>query len=487
MAFLHNPPPKYAPQRDTSWNTEGGELRKIARALGREPMPWQQLVYDTATEWRTFGPGESENDVFLGQRRYRYSRVLVTVPRQSGKTAGMAPVRIHRLLTRPGLRAFSTAQTGKDAGKRMQDLIQLVVASPLAPFFKSRFSIGSEGLSVPANGASLTRFAPKADALHGETPEHVDYDEIWVHSREQGAALEGAVSPAQITLHGRSQVWYFSTMGTAGSGWLNDMVEVGRAGTDPSLAYFEWSLPDDADAYDPAAWWTFHPALGNTIAETALAEEAGRMSYSEWMRAYCNRRVETVDALIPAEDFADLAGELEPPAWSDVTIAYDVAPGNASAALYAVWRDDAGRPCAHVVHAAGGTAWLADLVETIWRTHKPRAIAGDDGGETRPINDELSRRGVPVQTTTRDFGTACMQLLTAARDERTLRHDGSENLRRAVMHAVIRPVGDSWRFSRAHSTGPIAALIAVAVGLWVHDHAEQLGPPVIYFGSEDAA
>lgn len=485
MAFDFAPAPKFAPARDLSWRTEGGEIRRTARLLGFEPMPWQQLVFDRATEWRPFEPGESEGDKYLGMRRYRYSRVLVTVPRQSGKTTAVGPVRIHRMLTNPNLSAFSTAQTGKDAGKRMLDLINLVTGSPLAPLFKPRFSLGSEGLHLPANGATLTRFSPKPDAIHGETPEWVDYDEIWKHSRELGTALEGAVGPAQITLHGRSQIWLFSTMGTALSGWMNDLIELGRSGNDPSLAYFEWSMPEGLDPYDPATWWAFHPALGNTLTEESMAEQTG-LPYSEWMRAYMNRRVESVDALVAAEDLAKLVdADMAAPERGGYVLAYDVAHGNAGATIQAVWRDEHGNPTTHVVHSAPGSHWLADLVETLWHELDASAVAADDGGEARAITDELLRRGVPVETVGgRDFGTACVQVLAAARDDKTLRWDGARSMADAWMHAVLRNTGDSWRFSRRDSTGPIAALVALAAGLWIYDHAEQTGTPELYFGKD---
>ncbi|WP_217182610.1 terminase large subunit [Streptomyces sp. AC495_CC817] len=482
MPFEFDPAPKFMPERDLSWNTEGGEIAKVARLMGFELMPWQRRVVDRATEWRTFAPGESKDDKFLGQRRYRYSRVVVTVPRQSGKTTLMGPVRIHRMMTRPNLSAWSTAQTGNDAGKRMKDLITLIAASPLAPMFKSRLSNGSEGLVLPANGSRLTRFAPRPDAIHGETPQWADYDEFWKYSRELGEQLMGAISPAMITLYGIAQRWFVSTMGTAQSGFMNDIIEEGRSGRTPDLFYAEYSMPDGLDPYDPETWWTFHPALGNTQTVDALQAETG-MPYGEWMRGFMNRRTESVDAIVEAAEWDKLrATWVDPPAWSDVAIAYEVAQGGDSAAIYAVWRDEHGNPCTHVVHAAPGTIWLADLVERIKTECRPMVVAADDGGETRAVTDELTRRGLEVYTTgARDFGTACIALLAAARDEKTLRHDGSQTLRLAVMHAVLRSAGDApARFSRKYSTGPVAALIAVAVGLWAYDHRDApMGAPVL--------
>nr|WP_279544003.1 terminase large subunit [Leucobacter ruminantium] len=448
-------------------------------------MPWQQLVVDRATEYRIIGPGESEGDRHLGRRGYRYHKVIVTVPRQSGKTTLMSPVRVHRMMTRPNAKLFATAQTGQDAGKRMRDMIGRVVESPIAPLFKPRFSAGSEGLACIGNGSILTRFSPLPSALHGETPLMVDYDEFWKYDRVLGEALMGAVVPAMATLQGLTQIWLVSTMGTSDSDFMNAEVEAGRAGA-PGVAYFEWSMPDGADPFDPATWWEFHPALGNTIGEQTIADASTSLSYGEYVRGYMNRLTETVNAIVEAEALRTLVTTWDdPPAWKDIAVGYEVAAGGTAATVYGVWRDAAGNPQAHIIHSAPGTVWLVPLLKQIAEL-EPAVIAADDGGETRAITDQLVRDGIDVYTTgARDFGTACIALLTAMRDDQTFRYDGSDAFTQAVMHAVLRPSGDSWRFSRAHSTGPIAALIAVAVALWAYDHRDDpLGTPYIYLGED---
>lgn len=480
MTFKYAPEPRYAPARDLDYMSEGDEISRTSQLLGKSLMPWQKLVVDVGTEY--LPDPKPGNPLCL--RRYKYHTVIVTVPRQSGKTTLMSPVRLHRMMTRRNASLFSTAQTGSDAGKRMKDMIRQVVESPLAPMFKPRYSAGSMGLALPSNGSNLSQFAPVPTALHGDTPLMVDYDEFWKYSRELGESLLGAARPAMITLAGYTQIWLVSTMGTAQSDFMNDWVAAGREGTD-GVAYFEWSMPDGLDPYEPQTWWQFHPALGNTQTEEGLAAETG-MPYGEWMRAFMNRRTEAADSLVTVEELAELVTEWEtPPAWSEIAVGYEVAAGGTTAAVYGVWRDDDGNPQTHIIHSAPGTVWLVPLLKQI-ADMKPAILAADDGGETRAITDQLTRAGIDVYTTgMRDFGTACITLLTDMRDDKTLRFDGSEAFRSAVMHAVLRPSGDSWRFSRAHSTGSIAALIAVAVALWAYDHREEpVSSPYIYVGKD---
>lgn len=452
--------------------TEGHRIAVIAEALGKPLMPWQRHVADVSTER-------------LPNGRYKYPIVLVTVPRQSGKTTLVGPVQLNRIMSTPRIKAFYTAQTGKDARSRFTDLVSLVQDSPvLSPMFKIRWAAGSEAIVSP-NGSRLQTFAPGPAALHGETPPLVTLDEIWHHSEARGVELDGAIGPAQITIPTR-QLWMISTMGTALSSYMNEWVRRGRAG-EPGIAYFEWSLDPAADPYDPAAWG-FHPALGITIEQDDLAAESKRQTRGEWLRAYCNRLTDTVDALIPADDF-DALDTPAPPTRSGVALAYEVAADGQSAAVFAGWRTPDGLPAVHVVHHAAGTSWLAPMIRRLREEWRPVAVAADDGGVTRSITAELvappNGTAAPIEVdavNARDFAAACHQWLAAARDDRTLQHCHSEALSRAVSHAVIRTAGDTWRFSRAHSTGSIAALIASLVAVWAFDRAAApLPKPVVRF------
>lgn len=471
--FVYSPPPKYAPERDYSYCTEGGEIARLMKLMGREMMPWQRLVVDIATEYK----------IVDGKRHYKYSKVLITVPRQSGKTTLMGPVKLHRIMTRPGIAAFSTAQTGKDAGKRMKDLIRFVMQSPIAPIFKKRESNGSESLEVRKTGSSVTRFSPVIGAIHGETPHLVDFDEIWKYTEDLGDSLLGGVGPAQITIREESQIWMISTRGTAASVFMNKWVKAGREGTEKGLAYFEWSMPDGMDPDDPKTWWEFHPALGNTITEEALREEmyGEGMTHAERMRGYMNVLTEAEDPIITPEAWKKLA--IDPsnvPDTSEVVISYEVAPGNKRAAVMANWRDDAGFPCSRVLHSAPGTIWLPQYLRKLHKKWNPAALAADDGGPVRRITDMLKNPPEnydyePIEVVElgmRDFGTACGSWLTAARDDKTLKQDGSQVFANAVAHSVLRSTNGVERIDRDKSTGPVCEVIASAVGLFVYDHPE---------------
>lgn len=445
-------PPAYATPRDPSRRTDGARIGRIAKALGKPLMPWQQYVADVATERDEIG-------------HYVYDLVFVTVPRQSGKTTLFDVVQADRAMTVRNASIFYTAQTQKDAAARFKDFAKLVQQSPLAAVAQFRWSLGSTGMRLP-NHSEIKLFAPTEDALHGETPLLVGLDEIFAHSEQLGdAMLEGAIIPAQITIAGQAQTWLFSTAGTAESTFMRKWVERGRAGTRRGLAYFEWSLPDGADPYDPEEIAAFHPGVGHTISIDALMRIAsdGDMSPAKWLRGFCNRWTETTEPIFDLDEWDQLAAPQTPPARSDLVFAYDV--GEHAAAVTAAWTDRAtGRPQIRTVHRAPGTIWLPGLMQQLAK-YKPRAIVADDGGATRRVTAQLRKAGLTVETLgARDLATATDLLLTLARD-RVLQHDGSKTLREGIAHVQLQRNGDARRFARNGSTGMTAGIIAAAVAL----------------------
>lgn len=460
---------KYSTARNLKRKTDGRRIAKIASGINKPGMPWQREVWDVATERDAFG-------------RLVYEIVFVTVPRQSGKTTLYGPVQLDRVITIPGIKTFYTAQTGKDARSRFNDLVALVQASPLDAVARYRFSAGDEGILFP-NGSALKIFAPVVAALHGETPPLVGMDEIWELTETLGdALLEGAIIPAQVTLFGQRQIWLMSTAGTAESGFYWGWVDRGREAvrtrgkSDPKLAYFEAGLPDGADPYDPAVIAAFHPAVGHTQTVPALLEISKQVSRATWLRAFCNVRVDADEPIFTDEQLR--AVTMKPkavPSLSDVAITYAIADGGTDGAVYATWRDIDGVPCSRVLHAAPGTVWMHGFIVTLTREWNPRVLGADDGGKTRRLTERLRRtlrdeREV-ITTAGREFSTAGDQLLEGIRTQE-FRLDGSRTTLNGFAHLVERRVQDVTAFSRQQSTGSIVGPECIAVGLWLYDHNE---------------
>lgn len=459
---LPGAPPLNATRRDPAARTEGGRVALIGRALGTPFMPWQTYTAEVAGELNPDGT-------------YRWPVVVVSVPRQSGKTTLMRAVGVDRCVSRDGLGVFYTAQTGKDARERWQDLVKAVKASPLQGMVQVRSAAGSERV-VFANGSMFRCFAPVATSLHGYTPPLVMLDEAFAHDETTGDDLMGAIGPAQVTIPHR-QLWIVSTAGTSESVFLRKWVEAGRAGA-PGVALFEWAAPDGVDIYDASVWPTFHPAMHTgLVTADALAAEAARLPRSEFERAYGNRWTRTASHLIPAETW-DRLGDVERlpalPTNGPVSFAFDVMHDRSASALVASWRDSLGRPVGKVARSGAGMAWLHDAVRELHSQGWRDFVCADDG-PAREVADTLRREHVHVRVANGREVADAWGFLMQAITHGTLTHDGTDALAVAAANVATRPRADGAAPSRRHSAGDVTPLVALMLAMWWWDHRPQSG------------
>lgn len=460
---LEGAPPLYATRRDPAYRSEGARVALVSHALGAPFLAWQRHTADVATELNPDGT-------------YRYTIVVVTVPRQSGKTTLLRAIGVDRCISRRDCGVFYTAQSGQDARARWVDLVKAITAdaSPLKGLVVVRRSAGRETVEFP-NGSGFQVFAPYGKRLHGYTPPLVMLDEAFAHDQATGDDLMGAIGPAQATIPHR-QLWIVSTAGTADSTFLRRWVDAGRAGA-PGVALFEWAAgPEVSDVYDPAAWPTYHPALhSGLVTGDYLAAEADRQTRADFERMYANRWTRTASHLIPADQWDRLGTDrTQDRPDVGVSFAFDVMHDRSAAALVATWRDLEDQLQAKVVRTGQGMAWLADTVADLHAQGWRDFVCTDDG-PAREVADDLDRRHVPIhRLTTRDTTDAwgfLMQHVAHA----TLTHDGSDALAVAAANIATRPRSDGAAPSRRHSAGDVTPLVALMAAAWWTDHRPDTG------------
>ncbi len=461
--------PTYATQPVIGAPHDLRQIELTAAALGTPLMPWQRLVSRVASERFPDDP-----------EKFKYHTIILTVPRQSGKTTLMRTVLTQRAIVNYNRQAFYTAQTGKDATARWKDLIKQIEGSVFAPFVTTKLAQGSQSCQLP-NGSSIAPFAPTPKSLHGYTPHDVMLDEIFEWDTEQGEALLGAVKPAQITLKSR-QLWLVSTMGTEDSEFLNAQIEIGRAAVnnpESGIAYFEWSLAEGLDSTDPQNWG-FHPAVGHTIEISDLAESMGSHSVGEWERAYMNRRTKAIQKWVSDDVLAQVMAEpTAPPTAKDIHLSFDVDPKQGGGgAIVAAWPGEPGKVSAKIFKLDTGRSWI-DSGITAALSVRANSFKYDNTAINRHYagnhDDEFLD---PVNTG--DFTTSCMMLLEYLESGRLVVED-TEAMRDALQNVVTRPLGEGWAISRKKSAGDVSAAVALAIALKSAAHDRVEAAPMIRF------
>lgn len=458
---------KYATARNPDLATIGRRVAVVSKALGAPFMPWQAQVADVAGEIHPSIPGA-----------WRYPVVIVTVPRQAGKTTLLRAVSIDRAITTPAAKIFMTAQTGKDARARWKDWADAATARtcPLAGLVTVRMSAGTEALRFP-NSSEVSPFAPTPSSLHGYTPPLVMVDEAWAFSADEGAQLEAAISPAQITLPNR-QLWIVSTQGDAGSEWLARLIELGRACTtdpDATVAYFEWSASEDADPYAPETL-DFHPAVGHTQTRESLLELAERETPGNWRRAFLNLPTITRESAIELTVWDSLAVTHDPPPVGQCAIGYSVAADRSGSSIWAAHLIG-GAPCLHLVKTNPGAAWLVPALVSLHNAGA-RAIAANDAGHTSPVTAEVAQAGVSVDRLGASEYAAATAAILGRISDGTISHDESPELRTAFGFATLKPLAGGQGWDDKHSAGPIDHVHAATAAAWA---AERLPVTVPIF------
>jgi phage terminase large subunit-like protein len=245
-----------------------------ARELGFSLLPWQRQVLSVALE--------------RSGRRPAFRDVLVSVPRQSGKSSLALALIIWRLLAEPDQLVLYSAQNRVAARRKLLHTWHpRIAASPLAGRFKLFRGFGNEALFCD-NGSRLELLSATESAGHGESCDLAVIDEAWVHA---DAAVEQSVRPTMAT-RPDAQLWTLSTAGTLKSSWWRSKLDAGRTsaelGITSGTACLEWAAPPDSDPSDEAVWWRAMPALGRLIDPATVRRDLAAMGAAQFRRGYLN-------------------------------------------------------------------------------------------------------------------------------------------------------------------------------------------------------
>lgn len=494
--------PRHHTPRDPSRPTRGHAVATVARAKGRPLMGWQQRAADVTHE------------VDPATGLYVYGLVIVSVPRQSGKTKLESDVADTRCLTKPRARVWITMQNGKtvDSWMREEHFTDLAGAAAFGvqgtPTCRYQLSkrAGNVGVMWPSLGSSFLTFPPKRDALHSKQSDDVFVDEAWAHNAEAGADIRQAVRPTMAT-RPDPRLWIVSTMGDDSSVFLDNYIELGKAslhrpGT--RVCFIDYGvpedvvLPDDRDellelvaAHHPA--YCPHPpqvrqvtdaspgcrVCGGTITMQALLDaheeflsDPDKGGLSGFIRAYGNRPTRTRQAAIPPAVW-NTAGRPQLDVPERVGLALDVSPSGDRAAVGAAWRDGE-HAYLELLHAGPAGRELPQLLVDLARARRV-PIAVDRGSYAAlEVVDAVAKIDPKIGEAVRflsmaEYAQACGTLERGVRDD-TVHHFHDADLTAAVEVATKRDLGDGgFGWGRKHSAGSIVELVAVTVALKAFD------------------
>ena len=465
--------PRFHTPRTPGSKTMGGRAARVAAMLGKPLIPWQRRAVDVALELDDNG-------------RFRYHTIVITVPRQSGKSTVSLDLALHRALITPGGKVWFTAQTGQAARERFLDELGRPAAALSPSLFRLNRGAGDTRLSIPALDSQIRPHPPTEDYLHGEQSDLNLIDEPWAYGEDQAAALMQAIIPTQAT-RPNAQTILLSTAGTAESTWWHRQVEEARAGK-PGVAIIDYGIGPDVDPTDVEAVIAAHPAVGHTIGPDAVWAAATTLTPAEFARGYGNVPTVTATALVDDDVIAALMTDEPIPDDAPVAIAAAVGWGQESTAIVAV-ADVGGVPVVEVIDARPGTSWAAGVIADIARAQSPAPVVIDRVGPSATLHDEVAAAGIELaDVTARDLAAGTEDVLARIRRRddagpapaiRFRRDDALATELRGAATRVMGDTGTAW--SRKRSAVPIPRLEAATLAVRTLFHGVEQSPaPMIW-------
>jgi hypothetical protein len=466
--------------------------------------------------------GELDPDTGL----FAYDDVTLVGPRQcTGKTEWLMPLMTWRCtglgyevaeyarrefgidVPDPGpQKVMYTAQRAEDARQKWRDVhVDRIGKSPLRSMWSQppRLRLAAEAMFF-RNGSVWVPGSTTGKA--GGTGDQLDLgviDEMWAQS---DGGTEISMRPTMMTRPWRQLVRASMVPGLSRVlpdkwAYMRQKMMAGRSRVEADVrkgtAYFEWSLAEDADPRDEAAWWTCMPALGYTVPIKNVRADYETLDLIDFMAEYLGiwpTGSMPMWSTIQEQTWRDLfhAGVYQEP----ISIGVDASPELTVASIgMAAQISDGGDVHLELIARRAGINWLVEAILALCRKHPVCAVGIDRNGPLAGIVLPLTRAAIEqnldinvVELNSAMVSAACATVYneTGEHDDAAKAEDQPETLRRvrhigqpeldAAVGGVVRHFhGDRWRWDRVGSAVDVTPLFACTLARYAGEQQEWIG------------
>lgn len=443
--------------------TRGEDVCDLAFLAGMRLDPWQEHVLKVTL-------GETEDG------KWASPQCGLIVSRQNGKNFILEARELAGLflfnekLIIHTAHNFSTAHEAfeslRDRIVGCKDLLEEIrgynpeIDGQLTPGFKR--SHGAESI-IHKSGHKIAYGTRTGLGGRGKTADLLILDEAFALTDAQMGALLPTISSKSQS--GKYQVWYTSSAGNSTSNPLRRIRNTAIEQKADTLAYCEWSAPEDADIFDENAWRQANPALGMRISYNAIREELYAMSGEQFKRERLGIWGDTdeEETIIEDETWNSLASDNEQ-LDGKVIFAIDVTPQRDISCIVAGSKTLSNKTLIEIVDIQTGTSEVVPKILELTRKHPNSEVMIEASSGASVFIPELKRNRVRFrQITARDYAQGCSLFFDMVQNK-TLTHTGQEQLLEAIQGAKVRILGDSlWKWVRKNTLINISPLVASTI------------------------
>jgi len=411
---------------------------------------------------------EGAGTAILGKRAdhlYAADAVVLSIPRQVGKTFLIGSIIFALCLNQPGLLVLWTAHRTPTANETFQSMKAMCLKPELAPHIESASAPGGNGVIKFRNGSRIMFGAREQGFGRGFTKVAiVVFDEAQILTQNAIDDMIPATNQAANPL-----ILYIGTPpkpSDKGDVFANLRSEALKGESDDAL-YIEFSADEGADPGDREQWAKANPSFPKRTSARAML----RMKKNLGAESFLREALGIWDSLGATGVFA--AGSwgrlvhLEPrdgPLGEPLAIAVAADLDQQFLSLGAVLGGDPRRHLGVVTRLpVERQAEFVAEAKRIQDTYDV-AVGIDRKGPASFLIPALESAGVRLALLSLDdFVQSCSDLRQAV-EEKTVTHGDYDELNAAVDAAGWRKIGDRRAFAR--KSGDISALEAVAIALW---------------------
>lgn len=456
-----------------------------------EPLllrPWQKSLMQHAYARRTDG-------------RYKHRRLLIGLPRKSGKSAIGSGMALYALMMGPrGGEVYSCA-ADRDQARIVFGSAKAMVEN--SPELAAQTKLYRDVIEVPSTGSIYRVLSSEAFTKEGLNPHAVIFDEVHASPDDElwnvmALAMSARVDPMLIGITtpgvksdrtGQDSIAYrlYQHGQRIASGELDD----------PSFFMAWWKASDDADHTDPATWKAANPGFGDLQDPEDFAASVKSTPENEFKTKRLGMWVNAQTAWLPSGSWDRLTTAPPPPDDVECVLGFDGSFSGDSTALVGVTVEET--PRVWLVRAwekqpNDTDDWRVDIAEVeatiLAECGRRRVIeVACDPFRWQRSMQELAALGLPIveypSSSPSRMVPATAKFYDAVMSD-GIAHDHNPTLSRHLDNCVVKTDRLGPRITKENRGSPrkidaaVAAVMAFDRAVWVRE-AEPIVPAVHFY------
>lgn len=391
--------------------------------------------------------------------------VLMSIPRQVGKTYLIGAIVFALCLLHPGLTVLWTAHRLRTADETFAKMQGFTRRSKIKPYV-AKVVLGAGNEEVLFTNGSRILFGARERGF-GRGFDDVDV-EVFDEAQILGENAIDDMIPAMNTAPNPLAIFIGTPpKPTDPSEFFTGKRKAILAGEDTDSAWIEFGADPGCDPEDREQWAKANPSYPHRTPDNAIRRMHRILGPDSFPREGLGIWDGETGAALDLDRWDALADPdaREAARPSPVVFAVEVSPDRQWGGIYLAGRRPDGAAHLQMVQSGRGTAWLAGRVAELAGKWKPLDVVVRNGSPAMAVVPDLGQNKIePVILSKPEMAAACGLMVDAVAEDR-VRHSAQAVIRVSIEQAKRRKVDESWMWAPKGATD-VSPLLGVTAALF---------------------